>query len=149
MTLTGTLERPQLDLTSQAGSMTPGEIASMIVGDPNAETALTLLSADLLGVTGRAIGLDAFRLERGDYTDPDFRDYQEDPSLLGGNSQTDPTTRLTIGKRLSDQVEVTISQNLRESGKTTFVISFLPRHNVELRALSRDNATVSLGSGTR
>ena len=41
--------------------MTPGEIASMIVGDPNAETALTLLSADLLGVTGRAIGLDAFR----------------------------------------------------------------------------------------
>ena len=145
MTLTGSLERPQLDLTSQAGSMTPGEIASMIVGDPNAETALTLLSADLLGVTGRAIGLDAFRVERGDYTDPDFRDYQEDPSLLGGNSRTDPTTRLTIGKRLSDQVEITISQNLRESGKTTFIISYLPGRNVELRALSRDNATISLG----
>lgn len=145
MTLTGSLERPQLDLTTQAGSMTPGEIASMIVGDPNAETALTLLSADLLGVTGRAIGLDAFRVERGDYTDRDFRDYQEDPTLIGGSNQTDPTTRLTIGKRLSDQVEVTISQNLRESGKTTFIISYLAKHNVEVRALSRDNATVSLG----
>ena len=145
MTLTGTLERPQLDLTTQAGSKTPGEIASMIVGDPNAETALTLLSADLLGVTGRAIGLDAFRVERGDYTDRDFRDYQEDPTLIGGANQTDPTTRLTIGKRLSDQVEVTISQNLRESGKTTFVVSYLAKHNVEVRALSRDNATVSLG----
>jgi outer membrane protein insertion porin family len=142
MTLTGTLERPQLDLTTLAGSMTPGEIASLVVGNPNAETALTLLSADLLGVTGRAIGLDAFRVERGDYTD---RDFKEDPTLIGGTNQIDPTTRLTIGKRLSDQVEVTISQNLRESGKTTFVISFLPRHNVEVRALSRDNATVSLG----
>ena len=43
------------------GSMTPGEIAAEIVGSTNTETALTLLSADLLGVTGRAIGLDAFR----------------------------------------------------------------------------------------
>ena len=146
MTLTGTLERPQLDLTSQAGSRTPGELASQIVGTSNADAALTLLSADLLGVTGRAIGLDAFRLERGDYIDRDFRerDFQEDPALLG-NNQLDPTTRLTISKRLSDQVEVTVSQNLRESGKTTFVISYLPRHNVEVRALSRDNASVSLG----
>ena len=45
--------------------MTPGEIAAGLVGSTNTETALTLLSADLLGVTGRAIGLDAFRVERG------------------------------------------------------------------------------------
>ncbi|HJU43700.1 MAG TPA: translocation/assembly module TamB domain-containing protein, partial [Vicinamibacterales bacterium] len=144
MSLTGTLERPTIDLTSELGSRTPGEIAAEIVGSTNTETALTLLSADLLGVTGRALGLDAFRVERGDFTDRDFRDYTEDPTLIG-NNRTDPTTRLTIGKRLSDQVEFTVSQNLRENGKATFVISYFPRRNIELRALSRDSGTVSVG----
>jgi len=141
MTLTGTLERPSIDLASEEGSRTPGEIAAEIVGSSNTETALTLLSADLLGVTGRAIGLDAFRVERGEFEDPDFR---EDPTLIG-NDRTDPTTRLTLSKRLSEQVEFTVSQNLRENGKATFVISYFPRRNVELRALSRDSGTVSLG----
>jgi outer membrane protein assembly factor BamA/autotransporter translocation and assembly factor TamB len=142
MMLTGTLEHPEIDLTSQSGSQTVGELASELVGNSNSDAALALLSADLLGVTGKAIGLDAFRVEQGSYTDRDFRD---DPSLAAGNQNLDPTTRLTIGKRLSDQVEVTISQNLRESGKTTFIVSYLPRHNVEVRALSLDNATASLG----
>jgi hypothetical protein len=120
--------------------MTPGEVAANLVGSTNAETALTLLSADLLGVTGRAIGLDAFRVERGEFEDRDFRD---DPTLVGNNE--DPTTRLTIAKRLSDQVEFTVSQNLRENGKATFIISYFPRRNVELRAISRDDGTMSLG----
>lgn len=140
MTLTGTLQRPTIDLTSENGAMTPGEIAASIVGTTNTETALTLLSADLLGVTGRAIGLDAFRVERGEFEDRDFRD---DPALV--NDVTDPTTRLTVGKRLSDQVEFTVSQNLRENGKATFIISYFPRTNIELRALSRDSGTVSVG----
>ena len=135
MTMTGTLERPTIDLASEEGSRTPGEIAAQLVGSTNADTALTLLSADLLGVTGRAIGLDAFRVERGNYEITDFRQYQEDPSVAGINN-TDPTTRLTVGKRLSDQVEFTVSQNLRENGKATFIVSYL-RRNVELRALSR------------
>ena len=144
MTLTGTLERPTIDLSSEDGSRTPGEIAAEIVGSSNTETALTLLSADLLGVTGRALGLTAFRVERGEFEDQDFRHYQEDPTLLG-NNRTDPTTRLTIGKRLSDQVEFTVSQNLRENGKATFIVSYFPKHNVELRAISRDTGEVSLG----
>ncbi|HEX6163491.1 MAG TPA: translocation/assembly module TamB domain-containing protein [Vicinamibacterales bacterium] len=141
MTLTGTLERPTIDLASEEGSRTPGEIAAELVGSTNTETALTLLSADLLGVTGRAIGLDAFRVERGDYFDRDFRD---DPTLIA-NNRTDPATRLTLSKRLSDNVEFTVSQNLSESGKATFVISYFPRRNVELRALSRDSGTMSVG----
>ena len=144
MSLTGTLERPTIDLSSEEGSRTPGEIAAQIIGSTNTETALTLLSADLLGVTGRAIGLDAFRLERGDFTDSDFRDYHEDPSVAGSNN-TDPTTRLTVGKRLSDNVEFTVSQNLRENGKATFIVSYFVRRNIELRGISRDSGTVSLG----
>ncbi len=141
MTLTGPLDRPTVDLTSANGSSTPGELAATLLGQANTETALTLLSADLLGVTARAIGLDAFRLERNDFTDRDFRD---DVSVVG-NNRTDPTTRLTLAKRLSDQVEIVVSQNLRESGKTTFVVSYFPSRNIEVRALSRDNATASLG----
>ena len=141
MTLTGTLERPALDLTSDDGSMTPDELATMLVGESTTGTALTLLSADVLGVTGRAIGLDAFRVEQGAFEDPDFRDGD---ALVGANRE-DPTTRLTLSKRLSPQVEFTISQNLRESGKTTYIVSYFAKHNVEIRAVSRDNATVSLG----
>lgn len=141
MTLTGTLDRPSIDLTSEEGSRTPGELASILLGNSNSEAALTLLSADLLGVTGRAIGLDAFRVERGDFQDQDFR---EDPSALGTNN-TDPTTRLTISKRVSSQVEFTVSQNLRESGKTTVIVSYFPARNIEVRALSRDNSAVSVG----
>jgi len=141
MTLTGTIERPEIDLRSENGDMTPSEIASNLMGTANGETALALLSGDLLGVTGRAIGLDAFRVERGEFEDRDFRD---DPTLVGTN-QTDPTTRLTVAKRLSDQLEFTVSQNLRENGKATFIVSYFPKRNVELRALSRDDGTVSLG----
>jgi outer membrane protein assembly factor BamA len=144
MQLTGTLERPTIDLTSEEGARTPGEIAAELVGTANTETALTLLSADLLGVTGRAIGLDSFRVERGAFEDRDFRDYNEDPTLVG-NNRTDPTTRLTVSKRLSDNVEFTVSQNLREDGKATFVISYFPTRNIELRALSRDRGTLSIG----
>jgi translocation and assembly module TamB len=141
MTLTGTLEKPSIDLSSEDGSMTPSEIASGIVGSSNSTAALALISTDLLGVTGHAMGLDAFRVEQGDYLGNEF---DEDPSLIA-NDGTDPTTRLTVGKRLSEQVEVTVSQNLRENGKATFVVSYFPKRNVELRALSRDSGTVSLG----
>lgn len=144
MTLTGTLERPTIDLTSEQGSRTPSEIAAQLVGTSNGDLALTLLSADLLGVTGRAIGLDAFRVERGAFHDTDF-DYLDDPTLVG-TSQTDPTTRLTVGKRLSDQVEFTVSQNLRENGKATVIVSYFPKSNVELRGISRDTGTLAVSA---
>ncbi len=141
MTLTGTIEKPSLDLTTPEGGASTGDLAAEIVGGgATAETALTLLSADLLGVTGRAIGLDTLRVERGEQLDMDFR---EDPSLIADT--TDPAARLTIAKRLSEEVEVTVSQNLRESGKTTFVVSYFPLTNFEVRGISRDNATLVFG----
>ena len=65
-----------------------------------AANALTLLSTDLLGATGRQIGLDALRIERGDVVTDEFR---EDPSAL--LQDEDPVTRLTLSKRLSEQVD--------------------------------------------
>jgi outer membrane protein insertion porin family len=141
MTLTGTVDKPSLELSTPEGGESTGDLAAEIVGkNVNADTALTLLSSDLLGVTGRAIGLDTLRVERGEQLDLDFR---EDPSLIADT--TDPAARLTIAKRLSDEVEFTVSQNLRESGKTTFVVSVFPVTNFEIRGISRDNSTLVFG----
>ncbi len=141
MTLSGTIDKPSIELTSDDGGLSTAELAAQLVGGGvTAESALTLLSADLLGVTGRAIGLDALRVEQGEQLDLDFR---EDPSLIA--NETDPSARLTIAKRLSEQVEVTVSQNLKESGKTTFVVSYFPVNNFEIRSISRDNATLVFG----
>ncbi len=42
-------------------------------------------------------------------------------------------------------MEFTISQNLRESGQTTFIVSYFPFRNLELRAISRDNNEYGIG----
>ena len=70
----------------------------------------TLLSAELLGATGRAIGLDTLRVERGF----DIDEFRADPGLIA--TETDPSTRLTLSKRLRPDVELILSQSLRESG---------------------------------
>lgn len=106
-----------------------------LVGD---EQALTLLSGELLGVTGRALGLDALRIERGFQTD----EIVADPTLIA--TETDPTTRLTLSKRIRPEVELTLSQSLSESGALSAIISYKPRRNIEIRAASRDNIDRSL-----
>lgn len=108
---------------------------SGLVGD---EQALTLLSGELLGVTGRALGLDALRIERGLQTD----ELRADPTLIA--TETDPSTRLTLSKRLPSDVEVTLSQSLSESGALSAIVSYKPRRTVEVRASSRDNIDRSI-----
>ena len=92
-------------------------------------------------MTGRQLGLDALRIDRGDVVVDEFR---EDPSALLQDTD-DPVTRLTLSKRLRDNIEFTLSQNLRENGKTTYVVSYFPLPNLELRAISRDDSTLGLG----
>jgi outer membrane protein insertion porin family len=110
----------------------------MLFGGLQGEDAITLLSAEVLGATGRAIGLDTLRVERG-FDNDEFR---ADPGLIA--TETDPSTRLTLSKRLRPDVELILSQSLRESGALTAVISYKPRRNIEIRAVSRDNLDRSL-----
>ena len=141
LTVQGTPERLTVDLASTEQG-TPEEIATALFGGTvTGGNAFTLLSGELLGVTGQRLGLDALRLDVGDVVQDEFR---EDP----GQVQTDvkdPVTRLTLSKRLRDNVEFTVSQNLRENGKATFVVSYFPLRNLELRAVSRDDASFGLG----
>jgi hypothetical protein len=89
------------------------------------DQALGLVSGEVLGVAGRSVGLDTVRLDRG-----------LDTSLIAG--ETNPGTRVTVGKNLSRQVELVASQSLRGSGLLTWIVNYVPRRNVELRLVIDD-----------
>ena len=89
------------------------------------DQALGLVSGEVLGVAGRSVGLDTVRLDRG-----------LDVSLVAG--ETNPGTRVTVGKNLSRQVELVASQSLRGSGLLTWIVNYLPRPNVEVRLVIDD-----------
>lgn len=136
LTITGTLDRLETDVRAADPTVPPEEIVALLLGSSGAgfggAEALTLLSAEVLGATGRAVGLDSLRLERGFTAD----ELIVDPSLIA--AETDPSARLTMSKRLRPDVELVLSQNLRESGLSA-VLSYRPRRNIELRGVSLDS----------
>jgi outer membrane protein assembly complex protein YaeT len=133
LTLSGPLDRLQTEVRSSDPTIDSREAMAMIFGNLAGEDAVTLLSAELLGATGRAIGLDTLRVERGFESD----EFRADPGLIA--TETDPSTRLTLSKRLRPDVEVTLSQSLKESGGLTTLLTYRPRRNLELRFVARDN----------
>lgn len=139
--ISGTPDRLKTDVSSPDPTVTPQEAREALygglVGD---QQALTLLSGELLGVTGRALGLDALRLEQGQGLDS--LDFRADPTLIA--TETDPSTRLTLSKRLRPEVELILSQSLSRSGALSAIISYKPRRNIEVRATSRDNIDRSI-----
>lgn len=135
VTLTGTLERLQTSVTSTDQDADP-TLLNVLLGGSNSLTgsdAVALLSGELLGVTGRALGLDALRIERG--FNADF--VRQDPGLIAEDA--DPSARLTVSKRLRQDVEVILSRKLSGSGDLSAVVSYRPWRGVEMRATSRDN----------
>ncbi len=140
LVIQGTPSTLTTDLSSSEGATSEDIAVALLGGGSAGAGALTLLSADILGATGQQLGLSSLRLDREDIAVDDIR---EDPGLLA--SDEDPTTRLTLSKQISERVEVTVSQNLRESGNTTFIISYFPVRNLEVRAISRDNSDVGIG----
>lgn len=138
LTLQGTLDRLVTEVRSSDPDVDSREAMAMIFGGFQGEDAVALLSAELLGATGRAIGLDALRVERGFDTD----ELRADPGLIA--TETDPSTRLTLSKRLRPDVELILSQSLRQSGGLSAIVSYKPRRNIEVRGVSRDNTDRSV-----
>lgn len=136
LTISGTLDRLETDVTSSDPDADQTVMSVLLGGNSlSREDALALFSGELLGVTGRAIGLDSLRVERG--FDADL--VRQDPGLIAEDFDVDPSTRLTLSKRLRSDVEVILSQDLRASGGLSAVVSYRPVRTVELRAISRDN----------
>lgn len=99
------------------------------------EQVLSYLSGDLLGLAGARLGVDVVRIERGPSDDL----FGADPALVA--AEVDPRARLSLTKRLGDRVEVVLSHNLETAGRLTWIALYRPRADIEVRALSLEDAT--------
>jgi outer membrane protein assembly complex protein YaeT len=146
-----TLEVSGTPETLRANLRSPGvsqaELVSLLLtgqrGDPTAIAQadvargqlLMLLSGELLGFAGRAVGLDTVQLSHG------LGAAASDFDLLA--TDTDPSARLTIGKHLSRDVEVVFSQALSESGDITWIAIYRPIQSIEVRGATQDDGSRS------
>lgn len=149
LNVSGTPETITADLTSDDPSLAQGDLVSLLLtgrtrdetGGAEAEVArdqlLGLLSGELLGAAGRAVGLDAVRIERSDGADT----FDVGPWAL--SDETDPSSRITLSKNLGQQFELALSQSLRDSNSLTWIATYRPGRNVDLRVISRDNTSMA------
>jgi outer membrane protein insertion porin family len=106
--------------------------ADVDAADAVTEQLVATLSGELVGAVGRAIGLDAVRVEQANPGDVLF-----DASVI--TTEATPAQRLTFSKRVFPDLEVIFSQSLRESGDITWVVSWQPLRGVELRFVQLDD----------
>ncbi|MBI2186501.1 MAG: translocation/assembly module TamB domain-containing protein [Acidobacteria bacterium] len=151
VTITGSAESPTVALSSSSNpDLGQAELASLLLTGRRLEDlapgdaafvgtqVLGNFSAEALGFASRAVGLDTLRLggvEAGTV--------RRDPTAVA--TELDPTTRLTFGKSLGSDVDVTFSQSLRDSDAQTWIIDYLPRRGLELRLVSDDEDLRSYG----
>ena len=151
VTIRGTPETISVDLISPSNpSLGQAEIASLLLTgrryedlDPRdaafvGTQVLGNFSAEVLGFAGRAVGLDTLRL--GGVEGAALR---RDTTAVA--TEVDPTARLTFGKSLGADVDVTFSQSLRDSAAQTWIVDYLPARRVELRLVSGDDDLRSYG----
>ena len=140
--ISGPLTRADTHLASDP-PLSQNEITSLLVtGSTRGSTAdaraLGIVSANFLGNFGHHAGLDSVRIEGGEETSL----LSFDPTTIA--SEANPTQRLTVTKRLSHNLEATVSLNLSESGKTTTFVGWKPIPALEVRVAQRDDYTGSL-----
>ncbi len=140
LTLNGTMDQLKTEVRSTSPDRTDKEAQEALYGNLGAADAATLLSAELLGATGRAVGLDALRIERG----VDSEEVRNDPTLIIEEFDADTSTRLTLAKRIRPDVELIISRALQESGGVSAAVSYMVRRNIELRASQREDTDRAL-----
>jgi outer membrane protein assembly factor BamA/autotransporter translocation and assembly factor TamB len=102
------------------------------------EQVLGYLSGDVLGLASRAIGLDTIRLGG-----LDAAALRRDPTAIA--TQTDPTSRLTFGKSIGANLDVTFSQSLRRGDAQTWIVEYRPARRFETRFVSDDEDLRSYG----
>ena len=140
--ISGPLTRADAQLASDP-PLSRNEITSLLVtgstrGGAQDSRALGIVSANFLGNMGRHAGLDSVRIEGDEETSL----LSFDPTKIA--SEADPTQRLTVTKRLSHNLEATVSLNLSESGKTTTFVGWKPIPALEVRVAQRDDYSGAL-----
>ena len=142
----GTPDTLTTNLSADDPRLTESDVVSLLLtgrttaelggarGDLAREQALTLIGGDLFNAAGRTLGLDTVRVERGASADS----VRFDPSLIA--TETNPGSRLTFGKQLTREVELIYSQSLRENGSATWIVSYTPLPNIQIRGIVRDDS---------
>ena len=151
VSITGPAESPTVTLASPSNpDLGQAELASLLLTGRRLEDlapgdaafvgtqVLGNFSAEVLGFASRAVGLDTLRL--GGVDNPTLR---RDPTAVA--TEIDPTTRVTFGKSLGSDVDVTFSQSLRDSDAQTWIVDYLPARGLELRLVSDDEDLRSYG----
>ena len=151
VSITGLAESPTVTLASPSNpDLGQAELASLLLTGRRLEDlapgdaafvgtqVLGNFSAEVLGFASRAVGLDTLRL--GGVDNPTLR-----RDLTAVATELDPTTRVTFGKSLGSDVDVTFSQSLRESDAQTWIVDYLPARGLELRLVSDDEDLRSYG----
>jgi outer membrane protein assembly factor BamA/autotransporter translocation and assembly factor TamB len=127
-------DHPEYSESDKVALLLTGQTASSATsaGITSSGTELVgLLSGEFLNAAGQAIGLTTVRLENND---PNVR---FDAGLVA--TETDPGTRLTIGRNIGSRFEVVFSQSLHQSGGLTWIVSYSPKTNLTLRAVNLDS----------
>ncbi len=142
LSVSGTPDTLEANLSSSDGLSQADAVSLLLTGQPADESTLAqtdiargqlllLLSGELLGFAGRAVGLDSAQVSRG------LGGAASDFDLIAAD--TDPSARLTIGKQLGRDVEIVFSQSLRDNNDLTWIAIYRPLRAIELRATTRDN----------
>ena len=141
--VTGTTSAPTLTLSSEDSEFTQSDLTSLLLtGRPydqlreaDAATVSNALvgnvSGEVLGVAGRAVGLDTVRLGGVDESV-----LHSDPTAIA--TDADPTSRMTFTKAFGSQMDVTFSQSLRDAGAQTWVVEYLPTRRLLTRLVNND-----------
>ena len=110
-TLEANLRSPGLSQTDVVSLLLTGQLAeegALFQTEVARSQLLMLLSGELLGIAGRAVGLDSVQIGRG------LGGAASDFDLLA--TDTDPSARLTVSKNLSRDVSLVYSQSLQQTG---------------------------------
>jgi outer membrane protein assembly factor BamA len=148
LALTGPAESPTVEMTSeglgqaditallltgrtldQLGTADASFIGTQVIGN---------FSGEVLGFAGRAVGLDTLRLGGVEGTST-----RNDPTAVA--AEVDPTSRLTFGKSIGSNVDLTFSQSLRDSTAQTWIVEYLPTRQLNVRYVLDDEDLSSYG----
>jgi len=146
--LTGSAESPQVAMTSE--DLGQADITALLLtgrtldqlGTADATFVGTQVignfSGEVLGFAGRAVGLDTLRLGG-------LEQAEGIADLTAVATVVDPTSRLTFGKGLGSNINITFSQSLRDSEAQTWIVEYLPTRRFDVRLVSDDQNLLSSG----
>lgn len=125
--MNGTLDRVSPTLTSDP-PLTPVQILTLLTGAEapslaEAQTGQARLAASGAATLAAGRLSEEVGLERGAERYLGLNRFSIDPSIVKG-TQTDPTARLTVGKRITPDLNVVYSQDLRGTEERIFSVEY-------------------------